>query len=143
MLYAHSSLGNAIQYIHRNLSPEDRMFLSGDPIYHDNGTLRYARVLKMAYLVLHDYSDGRYEREHPVRGLSVTVASFGSSRGMGHTDQLIQNAIEDVGLMEEVMPVLVAEIDPRNVRAIDLFQRNGFTHALDANDLSYYVNRVG
>lgn len=140
MLYDNSSVGNTINYIFNKLPAEDKLFVPSNPIYTDNDVVRYVRIKNLSYIVLHDYSDGRFTKYHPMNGMGISIASIETSRGKGDTDYLIKNAIAD---MREIYDYgsrcLVAEIDKRNSHAIDLFERNEFSLAMEDDDKVYYI----
>lgn len=140
MLYDNSSVGNVINYVYNRLPAEDKIFVPNNPIYTDNEVVRYVRVKNLAYIVLHDYSDRKFLKDHPIKGMSVSVASIDTSRGNGDVDYLLKNAIEDMGLMYyDSSRCMVAEINKSNSHAIRLFERNGFSLAAENDGMIYYI----
>ena len=139
MIYANSSIDTTSSYIFSKLSPVDRIYMKYNPLITDNNVLRYVRIKNDAFITLHDYYDDAYRDNHPFKGLVVNIAAIDSSRGNGDTDYLLKNAISDMRSMTDShSDCIIAEIDPSNDHALNLFERNGFT-PIGSDDKIYYI----
>ena len=140
MLYANSSLANAITYIYRNLPTSQSIFIEMNPLFKDNDNLRYVRVRRSSFITMHDYYDWSYRESHPAKGMVVTIAGLDYDDRDDDLDYLLRNAMSDARLMnDENSRYLVAEIDSSDSFRRNLFERNNFNLAFEMNDTRYYV----
>lgn len=127
-----SGLRTMVDYVYDHLSDLERSLIGPNPL-SESDLVRYARVDGLSYVVVLDYRDERFRREHPVSGFVANVASVATSRGRGATDRLVGKMLEDVS------GKIVAEVHVDNIHGKKLVERNGFKPCARRRDVLYYV----
>lgn len=119
-----------IREIHDSLSKDEKRFLGNMLV---SKYTKYVNVINNSYITMDDYGDD-YKKEHPYKGLIISIASSSADRGKGISDKLVKQAIKESGNTR-----LIAEIDQDNHNSQNLFKRNGFLKIDSIDGIDFYA----